>query len=89
LLNTAKSFNQNFVSGVLSEEEKIWDNIIILTSGATVTTSRVDVDYIVTEFGVASLRGRSIKERVKELINIAHPNFRDFLRSEAQRNQIW
>jgi acyl-CoA hydrolase len=88
-LNTAKSFNQNFVSGVLSEEEKIWDNIIILTSGATVTTSRVDVDYIVTEFGVASLRGRSIKERVKELINIAHPNFRDFLRSEAQRNQIW
>ncbi len=89
MLNTAKSFNQNFVSGVLSEEEKIWDNIIILTSGATVTTSRVDVDYIVTEFGVASLRGRSIKERVKELINIAHPNFRDFLRSEAQRNQIW
>jgi acyl-CoA hydrolase len=38
---------------------------------------------------VASLRGRSIRERVKELINIAHPNFRDYLRSEAERNQIW
>jgi acyl-CoA hydrolase len=60
-----------------------------LTPGATVTTSRVDVDYVVTEYGVASLRGRSIRERVKELINIAHPNFRDYLRSEAERNQIW
>ena len=61
----------------------------ILKPGATVTTSRVDVDYVVTEYGVASLRGRSIRERVKELINIAHPNFRDYLRSEAERNQIW
>jgi acyl-CoA hydrolase len=60
-----------------------------LTPGATVTTSRIDVDYVVTEYGVASLRGRSIRERVKELINIAHPDFRDFLRSEAERNQIW
>lgn len=60
-----------------------------LAPGATVTTSRIDVDYVVTEYGVASLRGRSIRERVKELINIAHPDFRDFLRSEAERNQIW
>lgn len=61
----------------------------IMTPGATVTTSRVDLDYVVTEYGVASLRGRSIRERVKELINIAHPNFRNYLRSEAERNQIW
>lgn len=61
----------------------------VLTPGAVVTTSRVDVDYVVTEYGVASLRGRSIRERVKELINIAHPNFRDYLRSEAELNQIW
>lgn len=60
-----------------------------LDAGAVVTTSRVDVDYIVTEYGVASLRGRSIRERVKELINIAHPDFRDYLSSEAERNQIW
>lgn len=57
--------------------------------GAVVTTSRVDVDYVVTEYGIASLKGRSIKERVIELINLAHPNFRDYLRSEAKRNQIW
>jgi hypothetical protein len=67
----------------------ISDGVPILKPGATVTTSRVDVDYVVTEYGVASLRGRSIRERVKELINIAHPNFRDYLRSEAERNQIW
>lgn len=57
--------------------------------GTAVTTSRVDVDYVVTEYGVASLRGRSIRERTAELINIAHPNFRDYLRSEAGRNMIW
>lgn len=57
--------------------------------GTVVTTSRVDVDYVITEHGVACLRGRSIKERVKELINIAHPNFRDYLNSEAKRNMIW
>lgn len=61
----------------------------ILDPGAAVTTSRVDMDYVVTEYGIASLRGRSIRERVKELINIAHPNFRDYLRSEAERNMIW
>lgn len=61
----------------------------IMDPGAVVTTSRVDIDYVVTEYGVASLRGRSIRERVKELINIAHPGFRDYLRSEAERNQIW
>jgi len=57
--------------------------------GTVVTTSRVDVDYVVTEYGVACLRGRSIRERVQELINIAHPNFRDYLHSEARRKMIW
>lgn len=60
-----------------------------LESGTVVTTSRVDVDYIITEYGVASLRGRSIKERVRELVNIAHPNFRDYLKSESNRKMIW
>lgn len=57
--------------------------------GTVVTTSRVDVDYVVTEYGVACLRGRSIRERVQELINVAHPNFRDYLHSEARRKMIW
>lgn len=61
----------------------------MLEKGTVITTSRIDVDYVVTEYGVASLRGRSVRERVNELINIAHPDFRDYLRSEATRNQIW
>ena len=44
-----------------------------LTYGAYVSLSRNDVDFVVTEYGVASLRGTSVKERVKRLIAIAHP----------------
>lgn len=47
-----------------------------LDDGATVTTSRNDVDYIVTEYGVARLRGKTLRDRAKALINIAHPDFR-------------
>jgi acyl-CoA hydrolase len=61
----------------------------ILTPGAAVTLQRNDVDYVVTEFGVAALRGTSIRERVHRLINIAHPNFRAYLQEEAEKMQIW
>jgi len=57
--------------------------------GTVVTTSRVDVDYVITEYGVAHLRGRSIRERVRQLTSIAHPHFRDYLKSEAERYMIW
>lgn len=50
-----------------------------------ITVSRLDVQYVVTEYGVAYLKGKSIKNRVNELINIAHPDFKDWLRSEAKR----
>lgn len=53
--------------------------------GTIVSTSRNEIDYVVTEYGVAWLRGTSIKERVKELIAIAHPAFREKLRAEARR----
>ncbi|MDR2912577.1 MAG: 4-hydroxybutyrate CoA-transferase [Alistipes sp.] len=52
-----------------------------LAVGAIVTTSRCDVDYIVTEYGVAHLRGRSLRERAEALIAIAHPDFREELKS--------
>ena len=50
-----------------------------LKSGAGVVTSRGDVHYVITEYGVALLFGKSIKERARELIKIAHPKFRDEL----------
>jgi 4-hydroxybutyrate CoA-transferase len=50
-----------------------------LKRGAGITTSRGDVHYVVTEFGVADLYGKSIRQRAKALINIAHPKFREDL----------
>ena len=51
----------------------------VFEPGTTVTTTRTDVHYIVTEYGVANLRGKSLRERARLLINIAHPDFRDEL----------
>ncbi len=53
-----------------------------LDHGSCVTTSRNDVEYIVTEYGIANLRGKSLKQRAKELISIAHPDFKDELAKE-------
>ena len=60
----------------------------ILTPGATVTTGKNEVDYIVTEYGVAKLRGRTLAQRTKALISIAHPKFRDELILAAHKRNI-
>ena len=59
-----------------------------LTPGTHVTTSKNDINYVVTEFGVAQLRGKSMKQRTLELIGIAHPNFRAELTEHAKRMRI-
>ncbi len=48
----------------------------LLTEGAAVTTPRNDVDYIVTEYGIAKMKGKTLRERAQNLIAIAHPDFR-------------
>lgn len=52
-----------------------------VADGAAVTTLRNDVDYIVTEYGIARLKGKSLRERAEALISIAHPDFREELLS--------
>lgn len=70
--------------------EELHSKIVpFLTQGAAVTTSRNDTDYVVTEYGIAWLRGLNVAQRVEELIKIAHPDFRDWLREEADKNEIW
>lgn len=59
-----------------------------LTPGTHVTTSKNDINYVVTEYGVAQLRGKSMRQRTLELIGIAHPNFRAELTAQAQRMRI-
>jgi acyl-CoA hydrolase len=56
----------------------------MLTQGSGVVTTRAHVDYIVTEYGIARLRGRALAERARALIDIAHPDFRESLLREAR-----
>lgn len=58
--------------------------VTTLAAGAGVVTTRAQVDYVVTEFGVAELRGRSLGQRAKDLIAIAHPEFQEALLREAR-----
>jgi acyl-CoA hydrolase len=56
-----------------------------LSPGTHVTTSKNDINYVVTEYGVAQLRGKTAKQRAEALIAIAHPDFRDELRETAKK----
>ena len=60
----------------------------VLAEGAGVVTTRGDVRYVVTEFGVAQLFGKSLRERAKALIAIAHPQFRDQLTADAKKRNL-
>ena len=59
-----------------------------LTPGNNVTTTRMDMHYVVTEFGVVCLKGKSLAERAKALISIAHPDFREELEREARNSGL-
>ena len=57
----------------------------LIDEGAAVTTSRYDVGYVVTEYGIAELRGKTLRQRARALIGIAPPAFRDGLCAEYER----
>ena len=57
--------------------------IAVLDEGTMVSVPRNYADYVVTEYGIASLMGKTVRERAKELIAIAHPDFRAELRKKA------
>ncbi len=57
----------------------------VLAEGTAVTLHRSLVDNVVTEFGIARLRGKTVRERAKELIAVAHPNFREELSAQAKK----
>jgi acyl-CoA hydrolase len=61
----------------------------MLTPGTHATTSKNDVNYVVTEYGVAQLRGKSARQRAEALIAIAHPNFRAELRAAANKMNVF
>jgi len=61
----------------------------LLTEGAIVTDPRALVSYVVTEYGIVNLKGKSTWERAEAIISIAHPDFRDDLVREAEKMGIW
>ncbi|EEV20423.1 4-hydroxybutyrate coenzyme A transferase domain protein [Treponema vincentii ATCC 35580] len=64
---------------------KISKIVPLLDEGAAVTTSRNDVDYVVTEYGIAALKGLTLRQRAHNLIAIAHPDFREELKAEFEK----
>jgi len=64
---------------------KISKIVPLLDEGSAVTTGRNDVDYVVTEYGIAQLKGKTLRQRARALINIAHPYFRNDLILEFER----
>ncbi|MBV8631521.1 MAG: 4-hydroxybutyrate CoA-transferase, partial [Silvibacterium sp.] len=59
-----------------------------LTPGNIVTTPRTDVMYLVTEFGMVNLKGRSVAERARAIVSLAHPDFREDLERQAHKNRL-
>lgn len=68
-----------------TEDNKISRIVPHLSSGSGVVVTRGDIHYVVTEYGIAYLHGKSIRERAMMLINIAHPDFREELLEAARR----
>ena len=71
-----------------AKEGRVSRIVDVLGAGSGVVTTRADVHYVVTEHGVASLHGRSLRERASALIDIAHPDFRPELREAARRRKL-
>jgi 4-hydroxybutyrate CoA-transferase len=70
---------------VTPDGQKVAKIVSFLDTGAPVTTSRCDIDYVITEHGIAELKGKSLRQRAKNLIAIAHPDSRDELKEEFEK----
>jgi len=80
---------QSFIAFASTAKAETVSRVVpTLTPGAQVSTSKNDVDNIVTEYGIARLRGRTLSQRAKALIAVAHPKFRDELTFNARKENI-
>ncbi len=83
--NLSKGGKAFIVLPSTAKDDSISRIVPMLSPGTHVSTSKNDINYVVTEFGVAQLRGKSAGQRAHELIGIAHPNFRAELTEQAKR----
>ena len=86
--NRSKDGKAFIVLPSTAKEDSITRIVPTLSPGTHVTTGKNDINYVVTEFGVAQLRGKSARQRVQEMIAIAHPDFRAELLAEAKRMNL-
>jgi acetyl-CoA hydrolase len=71
-----------------AKDGKVSRIVEVLSPGSGVVTTRADVHYVATEFGVAELYGKTLRERARALIGIAHPDFRDELEAAARTRRL-
>jgi acyl-CoA hydrolase len=83
--NGGKSF---IVLPSTAKDDTISRIVPTLSAGTHVSTSKNDINYVVTEYGVAQLRGKTAQQRCEALIGIAHPNFRGELREAAKKMKM-
>jgi acyl-CoA hydrolase len=86
--NRSKGGKAFIVLPSTAKENSISRIVPTLTPGTHVTTSKNDINYVVTEYGVAQLRGKSAKQRAEALIGVAHPDFRGELREAARKMNL-
>jgi acyl-CoA hydrolase len=83
--NGGKAF---IVLPATAKDDSISRIVPSLSTGTHVSTSKNDINYVVTEFGVAQLRGKTARQRCAALIGIAHPKFRDELTEAAKKIKL-
>ena len=86
--NRSKGGKSFIVLPATAKDGKVSRITPTLTPGSAISTSKNDVNYVVTEYGVAQLRGKSAKQRAQALIAIAHPDFRDELTEAAKKMNL-
>ena len=86
--NRSKNGKAIIVLPSTAKEDSISRVVPVLSPGTHVTTSKTDINYVVTEYGVAQLRGKSARQRAEAMIAIAHPDFRATLREQARQLQL-
>ena len=87
--NRSKDGKAFIVLPSTAKDDTISRVVPTLSPGTHVTTSKNDINYVVTEYGVAQLRGKTAKQRAQALIGIAHPDFRGELSEAAKRMNLF
>jgi len=75
-------------AGIIAHDDTISRIVPMMPDGQVITVPRTEAHYIVTEFGVAMLKGKSLRQRAQEMIHIAHPDFRGELKAAARKMQL-